>query len=73
MKAVSSLEVLPSTLPLDKVNVAPIAKAQGFDAVLVSRLLDKKKITAGKPAIRYVAPDSSGDIQNEHTVLQVPQ
>jgi len=71
VKAVSSLDVLPSTTPLNNIGVAPIAKAQGFDAVIVTRLLNKKKITAGEPAIPYVVPDSADDAQNGNTILKV--
>src|SRR5271169_687570 len=39
INAVASAEVLPAGATLDKAGVAPIAKAQGFDSVLVMRLL----------------------------------
>src|SRR4029077_13444233 len=44
VRAVSSLAILPSSTTLDKAGIAPIAKAQGFDSVLVIHLLEKKTI-----------------------------
>jgi len=59
--AVSSLEVLPSATTLDKAGIAPIAKAGGFDTVLVTRLLEKKTITPGEPAVPTIEPPSQND------------
>jgi len=42
--AVASLAVLPSATPLSKVGVAGFAKAQGFDTVLVTRLMSRDDI-----------------------------
>ena len=69
--AVSSLEVLPSTTTLNKVGVAPIAKAQRFDAVLVSRLLKIQRFGAGKRADLTIDTTAQNEIQNLNTVLQI--
>ena len=69
--AVSSLDVLPSSTTLDKAGVAPIARAQGFDAVLVTRLLSKTAAHAEERAIRTIQPSTQSDAQNIDSVLQV--
>jgi hypothetical protein len=71
VKAVSSLDSLPSSTPLSKAAIEPVAKAEGYDTVLVTRILNKKKIDAGEPATPYVTHGSDDDIQNENTALQV--
>jgi len=71
VKAVSSLESLPSSVPLSKAGIEPLARADGYDTVLVTRILNKKKIDAGEPATPYVTHGSDGDIQNANTALQV--
>ena len=71
VKAVSSLESLPSSVPLSKAGIEPLAQSEGYDTVLVTRILNKKKIDAGEPATPYVTHGSDGDIQNANTALQV--
>jgi len=44
VQAVASHDALPFGTPLEKTHVAPVAKQQGFDSVLVSRLLGVQKI-----------------------------
>jgi len=44
VSAMASLDVLPPGTTLDKNGVAPFAKAQGYDVVLVTRLLDRHDI-----------------------------
>ena len=71
VKAVSSLKSLPSSVPLSKTGIEPLAKAEGYDTVLVTRLLNKKWIPAGEPGDSSVTSKSSGEIQNVNTALQV--
>jgi len=70
VQAVSSLEVLPSGTPLSKEVVAPIANARGFDTVLVSRLLEKKTIHPGEPAVSTILPPDQNDLQDMNTAMQ---
>jgi hypothetical protein len=44
VNAVASLDILPTDVTLDKVGIAPVAKAQGFDSVLVTRVLKRQAI-----------------------------
>ena len=44
--AVASSKILPADVTLDKAGVEPIAKAQGFDSVLVTRVLKRQAIKA---------------------------
>jgi hypothetical protein len=44
VNAVASYAVLPPNVTLDKAGVAPFAKAHGFDAVLVNRLVKREAI-----------------------------
>jgi hypothetical protein len=44
VEAVASSSVLPSDVTLDKAGVAPFAKAQGYDTVLVNRLMSRQEI-----------------------------
>lgn len=46
VEAVASLAVLPPEATLDKAGVAPFAKAQGYDSVLVTRVMKRQKIKA---------------------------
>ena len=71
VKAVSSLESLPSSVPLSKAGIEPLARAEGYDTVLVTRILNKKKVDAGEPATPYVTHESDEDIQNVNTALQI--
>jgi len=71
VQAESSLEVLPADAPLTKDVVAPIAKAQGFDAVLVSRLVEKTKIIPGEPAVPAMEPSFRKDRQESDTLWPV--
>src|SRR5258708_5481764 len=48
--AVASYFALEKGTPLDKPHVAPLAKDQGFDTVLVSRLVGRGKIDPQIPA-----------------------
>jgi len=48
--AVASYFALENGTPLDKEHVAPIAKEQGFDTVLVARLVGRGKIDPQIPA-----------------------
>ncbi len=64
VQAESSLAVLPSSTTLNKANVAPIAKARGFDTVLVSRLLERKTIRPGEPAVPSIEPSSQSDMKD---------
>ena len=57
VQAASSLGVLPPVIPLSKEVVAPIANARGFDTVLVSRLLEKRRSILGNPLfLRFCPP-----------------
>jgi hypothetical protein len=47
--ASASAQVLPSGVTLDKMGIAAAAKAQGFDAVLVTRLIQREQIEAQTP------------------------
>ena len=71
VKAVSSLDSLPSSTPLSKAGIEPMAKAEGYDTVLVTRILNKKKIDAGEPTTPSLTRESDDDIQNVNTALQV--
>src|SRR5258708_38604103 len=51
VQAVSSLEVLPASAPLTRDRVATVDKARGFDKVLVARVLERKMIEPGAPAL----------------------
>src|SRR5579872_6266080 len=57
VEAVASSKVLPADTPLDKAGVAPIAKAQGFDSVLVTRVLRRQQIKpqVARPGERSLA------------------
>jgi hypothetical protein len=54
--AVASEDVLPAGVTLDKVGVAPFAKVQGFDHVLVMRLVKREKIVAETPEDHPLSP-----------------
>jgi len=71
VQAVSSLEVLPSSTPITKDLVAPIAKARGFDTVLVARVLERKRIAPGEPAVPTVEPPTQGELQDSNSIWQV--
>jgi hypothetical protein len=71
IQAVSSLMVLPSSATLTKEVMAPIAKARGFDTVLVTRVLEKKTIRPGEPTVSTVASASQSDLEDMNTALQV--
>ncbi len=71
VQAVSSLEVLPASAPLTRDRVAPVAKARGFDTVLVARVLERKKIEPGEPAIPTIEPPSQGELQDSNAVWAV--
>lgn len=47
--AVASRRVLPGDATLDKAGVAPFAKAQGFDSVMVTRLMKRQNVKAQTP------------------------
>jgi hypothetical protein len=70
VQAASSLEVLPPSTSLDKNGVAPIAKAKGFDTVLVTRLLERKKIEPGQLAVPDISVPQPNDLQNSNNVWQ---
>jgi len=69
--AESSLDVLPSYTTLTKEEVAPIAKARGFDTVLVARLLERKTIRPGEPAVPTIQPPTQRDPQDVKAVWDV--
>src|SRR5258706_2905443 len=71
VQAESSLAVLPSSTTLNKANVAPIAKARGFDTVLVSRLLERKTIRPGEPAVPSIEPSSQSDMKDLNAAWKV--
>jgi hypothetical protein len=71
VQAVSSLDVLPPSTPLTKDEVAPIAKTQGFDTVLVTRLLERKTIHPGEPAVPTIEPPSPSDLPDSDTAWHV--
>jgi len=47
--AFASAEMLPAGVLLDKAGIAPFAKEQHFDAVMVTRLLKREQLTAQTP------------------------
>ncbi len=68
--AVSGLDVLPSTATLYKVGIAPVAKVQGFDTVLVARVLERRPMGPGEPATLHVDPESQNAAENLNSALQ---
>src|SRR5450755_1935586 len=50
VQADASSEVLPVNIPLDKAGIAPFAKSQGYDSVLVTRLIKRGQI---EPDLAY--------------------
>jgi hypothetical protein len=71
VEAVSSLDVLPPSTPLDKAGVAPFAKARGFDAVLVTQLLARRTVAPGETASAYADATTSSDLDHMDSALQV--
>jgi hypothetical protein len=71
VQAVASLDVLPSSAPITKDVVAPIAKARGFDTVLVARILERKTIHPGEPAVPTMGTPPPGDLQSSNSIWQV--
>jgi len=69
--AVSSLEVFPSSAPLTKAEIAPFAKAHGFDTVLVARVIERKAIQPGEPAVASVEPDTETAYRETNATLDV--
>src|SRR5258708_5649003 len=65
--AVASSAVLPVGVALDKAEVAPFAKAQRFDAVLVSRLLKRERYGPGK----RTDSAAENEVQHENATMQV--
>src|SRR6266850_860973 len=49
-------------------EVAPIAKARGFDTVLVARLLERKTIRPGEPAVATIQPPTRSNLQDVNAV-----
>src|ERR1700687_4612389 len=70
-QAVSSLDVFPSSTTLNKAMVAPVAKAQGFDTVLVVRVLERKTIRPGEPAVPTIQPPAQSDLQDLNAFWEV--
>jgi hypothetical protein len=64
VEAVSSYKVLSVGVPLDKAGVAPYAKSQGYDTVLVNRLMSRKEVdTRVKvPASQSASPGQSANM-----------
>jgi hypothetical protein len=62
--AVSSFKVLSVGVPLDKAGIAPFARAQGFDSVLVNRLMSRKEIdkTVPAPAAKGTVPAETANM-----------
>jgi len=65
--AEASSHVLPIEIPLDKAGLAAYAKTNGFDSVLVSRLLKREKI---EPAIVETKSERRQDTQENSTLTQ---
>lgn len=55
--ALASGNILSSAVTLDKAGIAPVAKAQGFDTVLVTRLVKREQIEAQTPADANLTQD----------------
>jgi hypothetical protein len=63
VEAVASSAVLPPNVTLDKVGVEPFAKAQGYDSVLVTRLMSRKAIDTSV-SVRQVGGPPVQETQN---------
>jgi hypothetical protein len=71
VQAVSSLDVLPSSAPITKDLVAPVAKARSFDTVLVARVLERKTIHPGEPIVPTIQPPSQGEPPDSNSIWQI--
>ena len=71
VQAVSSLDIWPSSATISKELVAPVAKARGFDTVLVARVLERKRIEPGEPAVPTIRPPTESEIQNLNSLRQI--
>ena len=77
--AVASSKILPADVTLDKVGVEPLAKAQGFDSVLVTRVLKRQAIAPQvvNPPGQYPAgaptPEEPNLTDYMHAVVASPE
>lgn len=77
--AVASSTILPADVTLDKAGVEPVAKARGFDSVLVTRVLKRQAIkpqVAGAPGgstIGTPEEDQSNLTNYIHAVVASPE
>ncbi len=71
VKAVASSDLLPAATPLSRETVAPIVKSNGFDGVLVLRVLEKRSIQPGETGYLKADTEAQGDAENLNTAMQV--
>jgi hypothetical protein len=70
--AIASSAVLPVGVDLDKAKVAPFAKAQRYDAVLVSRLLKKERFGPGKRTDAAAQEETQHESTLENVLFAAP-
>jgi len=70
--AKSSLEIIPSSVTLNKSEVLPIAKAHQCDTVLISRLLKREHHEAGKRTDIVAQTQVQGESSLEQVLQDAP-
>lgn len=75
VEAVASYAVLPPNVTLDKAGVAPFARAQGFDSVMVNRLIKREAINRGVHVRQIGEPEPDNETMSQYfdAVVATPE